>query len=226
MDNVESIYNEGKLLVRAMDFPQIQKGTNGFEYNCSDWANEFCMLMDKNLTSASSTLIVPGIGVSTYKNIGFLIDSTKADCFHIAKLDSGSSGNISNGDFSANKADFQSINELANYIRTSGDTNMNEVNINTSIDSVVGLFFNECLNQELLLQMLYVVKVCIKDITGIDYPIYSYDSKNGKLNQFVLTDELVNRITQGLKSNQLFYWPDNYSQPVTKEIGSTNSHIL
>ena len=226
MDNVESIYNEGKLLVRAMDFPQIQKGTNVFEYNCSNWANEFCMLMDKNLTSASSTLIVPGIGVSTYKNIGFLIDSTKADCFHIAKLDSGSSGNISNGDFSANKADFQSINELANYIKTSGDTNMNEVNINTSIDSVVGLFFNECLNQELLLQMLYVVKVCIKDITGIDYPIYSYDSKNGKLNQFVLTDELVNRITQGLKSNQLFYWPDNYSQPVTKEIGSTNSHIL
>ena len=226
MDEVENIYNEGKLLVRAMDFPQLQRGTDEFEYNCNDWANEFCMLMDGKLTSASSTLIVPSVGVSVYKNIGFLIDSDNANCFHIAKSDSGSSGNISNGDFHASEPDFNSIIELANYIKTSGDITMNEVNINASIDSVVGLFFNECPNQELLLQMLYVAKECIKDITGIDYPIYSYDSINGKLNNIVLTDELVDQITKNLKTNKLFYWPDNYDEPVEKEISSSNSHVL
>ena len=117
----------------------------------------------------------------------------------------GSHGQQINGDFSAN------------------DTNMNEININASIDSVVGLFFNECPNQELLLQMFYVAKECIKDITGIDYPIYSYDRVNGRLNSFILTDEIEEHIIQGLKCNQLFYWPDNYDEPVEKEIGSTNS---
>lgn len=226
MDKVESLYAEGKLLVRAMDFPQIQRGTNGFEYDCSNWANEFCLLMDGKLTSASSTLIIPGVGVSTYKNIGFLIDSDLSNCFHITKSDSSSSGNINDGDFHASEPDFKTIAELANYISTSGDSTMNEVNINASIDSVVGLFFNECPNQELLLQMLYVAKECIKDITGIDYPIYSYNSKNGRLNSFVLTDEIVKQITQSLKTNQLFYWPDNYDDPVEKEITITNSHIL
>ena len=226
MNNVERIYNEGKLLVRAMDWPQVQKGPNGLEYNCSVWANEFCMLMDGKLTSASSTLIIPGVGVSTYKNIGFLIDSDRANCFHISKSDSCSNGNISDGDFHASEADFQTINELANYIRTSKDTTMNEVNINASIDSVVGLVFNECPKQELLFQRLYVAKKCIKDITGIDYPIYSYDLKNAKLTNIDLTDELVEQITQCLKSNQIFYWPDEYNEPVVKEIGYTNSHIL
>ena len=99
MDKVESIYSEKKLLVRAMDFPQLKNSNNGLEYDCTTWANEFCMLMNGNLSSASSTLIIPNVGVSTYKNIGFLINSDLANCFHIAKSDSGSSGNISSGDF-------------------------------------------------------------------------------------------------------------------------------
>ena len=33
MDEVVNIYSEGKLLVRAMDFPQLQRGKDGFEYN-------------------------------------------------------------------------------------------------------------------------------------------------------------------------------------------------
>ena len=223
MFEVEKIYNEGKLLVRAMNFPQISRVHSELVYDCSTWANEFSMLMDGNLNSASSTLIIPGVGVSTYKNIGFLIDSDKANCFHIAKSDSGSSGRLIDGDFLAVNPDFQTINELANYIKTSGDTIMNEVNIVASLDSVVGLFFIESPNPITLLRRLYVAKECIKDITGIDYPIYSYDRKNGRLNNFVLTDEILEYIIQGLKCNKLFYWPDNYKEPVEKEIGSTNS---
>ena len=226
MDKIERIYNDGKVLVRAMDFPQLQRGNNGLEYDCTTWANEFCMLMNGSLTSASSTLIIPNIGVPTYKNIGFLVNSDIADCFHIAKTDSGSRGNISNGDFFANEADFQTIKELANYIIAGGDTTMNEVNINASIDCVEGLVFNECPRQDLLLQKIYIVKTCLKNITGIDYPIYSYDTKNGKLNYVELADELETQIIQSLKTTNLFYWPDEYEKPVVEEINNSHLHIL
>ena len=226
MNEVEEIYNNGKLLVRAMDFPQLKKGEDGLEYDCSTWANEFCMLNNGTFSSISTTLLVPGVGVSTYKNIGFLIDSDLADCFHIAKSDSGSSGNTSNGDFFANKADFQTIDELANYIKTNNDTTMNEVNINTSIESVRGLFFNECPRQELLLQMTYVARSCLKNITGVEYPIYSYDSNNGRMNHVELTKELEEHIIQNLKTNKIFYWPDEFESPIVDEIKSTHNYTI
>lgn len=224
MYDAKKIYNEGKLLVRAMDWPSLKKGINGLEYDCTTWANEFCILNDGGLSSASSTLIVPNVGVSTYKNIGFLINSDLANCFHISKTDSCSNGDINNGDFFASKADFQTIMELTNYIKDSNDTTMNEVNIQTTIDSVVGLFINECLQQNKLLQMIYVVKKCIENIIGIDYPIYSYNSKEGKINKIELTNELEQQIIQTLKTTQLFYWPDNYDEPVINDIVVLNRY--
>ena len=172
MDDAKILYNERKILVRAMDWPQLKNGIDGLEYDCTIWANEFCMLMNEGLSSASSTLIVPEIGVTTYKSIDFLINSDLANCFHISKSDSGSSGDINNGDFFANRSDFKTIMELANYIKANKDSTMNEVNIQASIDSVVGLFINECLQQDKLLQMIYVIKNCLGNITGINYPIY------------------------------------------------------
>ena len=213
MNEVEEIYNNGKLLVRAMDFPQLKKGEEGLEYDCSTWANEFCMLNNGTFSSISTTLLVPGVGVSTYKNIGFLIDSDLANCFHIAKSDSGSSGNTSNGDFFANQADFQTIDELANYI-------------NTDIESVRGLFFNECPKQDLLLQMTDVARSCLKNITGIEYPIYSYDSNNGRMNQIELTKELEEQIIQNLKTDKVFYWPETYESPIVDEIKSAHNYTI
>lgn len=226
MDTVDNLYSEGKLLVRAMDAPQLINGSNGLQYDATSWANEFLMMMNGSLTSASSTLIIPDVGVATYKNIGFLINSDLVECHHIAKSDSGSSGNISTGNFHANEADFQTLPELANYIATSRDNTMNEVNINASINAVEGLFFIECPRQDLLLQNLYVAKACLKDLTGIDYPIYSYDAQNGKLNYVELTSELEAAIRENLRTTNLFYWPDEYEQPVEKEIGSSNSYTL
>lgn len=223
MDNTQRLYNNGKLLVRAMDWPQLKNGTNGLEYDCTTWANEFCMLMNEELSSASSTLIVPNVGVSTYKNIGFLINSDLTNCFHISKSDSSSSGNIKNGDFFSSNPDFKTIMELANYIKASNDTTMNEVNIQASIDSVVGLFINECLQQNKLLQMIYVVKTCLANLTGIDYPIYLYNSQEGKLNKIELTPELEHQIIQSLKTTQVFYWPDEYDEPIIID-GIENVH--
>lgn len=224
MENIESLYNEGKLLVRAMDWPQLSKGSYGLQYDCTSWANEFMLLMNESLSSASSTLIVPNVGVSTYKNIGFLINSDLANCFHISKLDSGSSGDINNGDFFANKPDFSTISELANYVKNNNDTNMNEVNINASIDSVVGLFINECPMQDTLLQMIYIIKKCLVNITGIDYPVYLYKLREGKLKRIELSSELEQQILDTLKTTQIFYWPDKYSEPVVENINNLKSH--
>ena len=133
---------------------------------------------------------------------------------------------MSNGDFFANKADFQTIDELVNYIKTNNDTTMNEVNINTSIESVRGLFFNECPKQELLLQMTYVARSCLKNITGVEYPIYSYDSNNGRMNHVELTKELEEHIIQNLKTNKIFYWPDEFESPIVDEIKSRHNYTI
>lgn len=224
MDDAKILYNEGKLLVRAMDWPQLKNGINGLEYDCTTWANEFYLLMNGGISSASSTLIVPNIGVSTYKNIGFLINSDLANCFHISKSDSGSSGDINNGDFFANRSDFKTIMELANYIKVSNDTTMNEVNIISSIDSIVGLFIDQCPRQDELLQIIYVIKKCLFNITDIDYPIYLYNSTEGKLNKIELTNELEQQIIQKLKTTQVFYWPDEYDEPIIGDIEDIHKH--
>ena len=214
MDDVISLYEDGKLLVRAMDLPRLIKQDDELVYDLTTWINEFDLLMGNGLTSASSTLIIPDVGVSTYKNMGFLLNSSFCDCFHITKLDSGSSGNTESGDFHANPPDFETIDELSNYIRVSKDTNMNEVNINASIDSVVGLFINECKIQDKLLQMIYLIKKCLDKLTGLDYPIYIYKRKDGKLESAKLTDEIISSID----STKVYYWKDELNEPVIEDI--------
>ena len=101
---------------------------------------------------------------------------------------------------------------------------MNEVNIQASIDSVVGLVINECLQQDKLLQMIYVIKKCLENITGIDYPIYLYNSNEGKINKIELTNELEQQIIQTLKTTQIFYWPDEYDEPIISNIEDTHKY--
>ena len=52
--------------------------------------------------------------------------------------------------------------------------------------------------------------------------------KNGKLNYVELTDELEQQIIDGLKTNNIFYWPDDYQLPVTAKIENahTNTHKI
>ena len=69
-------------------------------------------------------------------------------------------------------------------------------------------------------------KKCLQSVTNIDYPIYSYDSKNGKLNCIELTDELEAQIIQSLKTTNLFYWPEEYDEPIVEKISSSHSRVL
>ncbi|NLD78809.1 MAG: hypothetical protein GX641_00520 [Mollicutes bacterium] len=226
MDLVEQIYGNGKLLVRAMDWPTLQRNGSNLEYNCTTWANEFDLLLNKKLSSASTTLIVPNVGVSTYKNIGFLMNADLVNCFHIGISDSGSSGNIENGDFFANASDFNNINELSNYIKENNSTAMNEINVVAMLDSVVGLFLNKCDKSQYLLSQVIVVQKMLNNMLGIDYPIYLYDSKNGRIEKIELTTELQEEIISSLKTKNIFYWPDDYSEPVFECLDNIKSKIL
>lgn len=224
MDEVERIYNEGKLLMRAMDQPGVTVGQNGKFYECESWVNEFDFLMNDGLNSLSTTLIVPGVGVKNYKNIGFLINSDMADCFHIAKSDSGSCGSMIEGDFMANKSDFDRVIELANYIKQTNATVMNEVNVNIKIDAVVGLFINKCTISDKLLKKIYVVKKMLENVVGIDYPIYLYDWDIGKLDRIDLTKEQEEELISGLASKTISCWPDSVDEPFFVSIETSNYH--
>lgn len=225
LDNVEVVYNNNKLLARAMDLPQLERHGNELVYNSSIWANEFELLMNEGLSSASSTLLVPDINVKTYKNIGFLINSDLVNCFHIAKSDSGSHGNIANGDFFANKADFTSIEDLANYIKTYHHNDINEVNIQAHIDSVLGLFVNKCIMQEYLLQNILVVKETLKNLTGVEYPIYIYDIESGKIDRVELLEELEQGLIDKLKAKTVFYWTDKIEEPIYIDMNTMYTKI-
>ena len=226
MDLVEQIYSEKKLLLRAMDWPRLQRNVNDLEYDCTTWANEFSLLEKGKLSSVSTTLIVPNVGVSTYKNIGFLINSDFVNCFHISISDSGSSGDIDNGDFFANNSDFDNIEELSKYINENNSTIMNEVNIVASLDSVVGLFVNKCEHQHFLLSQTFIIQNFLKHMFDIEYPIYLYDSKCGRIERMELTPELQEEITSNLKTKNIFYWPDDYDEPVIESLDNIKSKML
>ena len=226
MSLVEQIYNEKKLLVRAMDGPRPSRNGIDLEYDCTPWANEFNLLSNSKLSSASTTLIVPDVGVSTYKSMGFLINSDLANCFHISISDSVSSGDIEEGDFFASDSDFDSIEGLANFIEDNNATTMNEVNVVASIDSVLGLFINKCGRQQYLLSQAFVIQKFLKHMLNIEYPIYSYDSSCGSIEKIELTDELQNEIMSGLKAKRFFYWPDDFAAPVSESLDNIKPKSL
>ena len=224
MDEVIKLYNEGKLLERAMDQPNVRLDQNGKYYECDTWVNEFYSLIHDGLNSLSTTLVVPDVGVKNYKNIGFLINADLADCFHIAKSDSGSCGRVIDSNFMANKKDFNTINELANYISQTKDTIMNEVNANVKLEGVVGLFINKCTISNILLKKIYVIKKLLENMVGIEYPIYIYDWNIGKLDLVELSKEQEEELISNLESDRIFCWPDDCDEPFYISIESNGLH--
>lgn len=222
MEDAIKVYNEGKLLVRAMDAPVIRKSGDTRYFEGQTWVDEFSFLMNDGLYSLSTTLIVPNVGVRTYKNVGFLINSDLAQCFHIAKEDSGSSGSIRRGDFHANKPDFETIEELSEYIKENNAITMNEVNVNVKLDGIVGLFINKCNISNILLKRVYVAKKIIEKLSGISYPIYLYDWMNGKLEEIELSKEQEEELISNLETDIIYCWPENDDEPFYIPIESSS----
>ncbi|MBE5738782.1 MAG: hypothetical protein E7354_03560 [Clostridiales bacterium] len=182
-DSIDELYEKNRLIVRAMDWPRITRvdGSN-FAYDFSTWAGEIALAQSPDgLTSASSTLLVPGVDVPTYKSIGFMINGDTAEIEHISETDSSSCGNKANGDFYAFGESLADLDELVSNIRekhTSGV--MNEVNITISPEDIVGLFYSSSSNDRNRLYAL-LAKYMIAEQMQVDLPIYEYDSKNGSI---------------------------------------------
>lgn len=190
MESVIETFNNDKLIIRAVDNPGFTRNNGMLVYDCSIIAQEFEMMMSQEgMNSVSSTLLIRNEQIPTYKSVGFLVDARKVNCFHICKSDSGSCGNTLNGDFHANNPDFNTIEELAQYIKKTKSKDMNEVNINLKIDGVIGLVFNESVNSIRSLQTMIIFQKALFKLTGILYPIYMYIRDKGTLQLVELTDE-------------------------------------
>lgn len=205
MNNNEllKMFDHDKLLVRAMDIPNLVKSTNGLAYDFTIWAEEVDIAKNDKLTCLSSTLLVKGERIPTYKSLGFIINSDKAEIVHIADMDSGSSGNITDGTFSANKTDLHSLSDLTNKTRKEKLHDMNEVNINIKDDAIVGLFVNKARSNRpkafiLMAQEYYKMQ------NGIELPLFIYDSDKGSLQPLDMSDEEKNSFLSTIrKENQI-----------------------
>ncbi len=179
-DNVLNTFNQEKLLARAMDWPNIRRVDGELVYDFSVWAEECEIAKQQELTSLSSTLLLPGEPIHTYKSIGFLIDSDKTNVIHVSEYDSGSSGNVKTGDFFASGESLESLNELSKLIHHKHEKSMNEINVNMAYDAYLGLFINKCLSESTLSRIL-LAQIYFKLHNDLVLPIYVYDDNTGNL---------------------------------------------
>lgn len=211
-DNVTELLGENKLLARAMDFPSVRRpiGDVGIAYDFSTWAEEYDIAKIKGLTSLSTTLLVKGEIVPTYKAIGFLVDGNKSKVRHVSEYDSGSNGNEASGNFKAGTPNLESLDKLANVIHQKQEETMNEVNINMNEDAYVGLFTNQAGSLKTLASIIMAQKYYELQ-TGKVLPIYTYNSQEGSLTRLdIASDEKANIIKECLskkilRSSTIFY---------------------
>jgi len=165
-----------------MGEPFLRRNESSLFYDFSVWAEEVDIAKNDRLTSLSSTLLVSGERIPTYKNMGFLLNSEKADIIHVADSDSGSMGNIADGNFFANQTDLKNLSDLVSKTRTEKLRDMNEVNVNIKDDAIVGLFVNKC-PSERPKALILLAQEYYRQQTGKELPIFIYDQSNGDLQQ-------------------------------------------
>lgn len=203
---IEELFNEDKMLVRAMDEPSLRRNDSSLFYDFSVWAEEADIAKNDRLTSLSSTLLVPGEKIPTYKNMGFLLNSEKADIVHVADSDSGSMGNVADGDFVANPTDLKTLSDLAAKTRTEKLRDMNEVNVNIKDDAIVGLFVNKC-PSERPKAMILLAQEYYKLQTGKELPIFTYDQANGYLQPLEMSKEEKKDFLERMYQNKKIHSP-------------------
>ena len=103
---------------------------------------------------------------------------------------------------------------------------MNEVNVVASLDSVIGLFINKCSRQQYILSQALIIQKFLNHMFNIEYPIYLYDSKYGNIDRIELTVDLQDEIISNLQTKNIFYWPDDYNEPVFAIFDNVKSKSL
>lgn len=206
-----------RILVRAMDYPYLKRNDGRIVNDFSTWATEYESACTQGLYSLSTTLLVQGETIPTYKPIGFIIDESKSAIRHISEQDSGSNGNELNNDFKANASDIDSLNELENIIKQKHENVMNEVNINIHDDAIVGLFANMSLSNRNAAIILLAQKYFFMQ-TGKELPIYVYNYKEGFLSPLNMSQEEKIQFIEQCIENKIIMSSDIFYETEKGEI--------
>ena len=211
-NDIINIFEQKKLLARAMENPSIYRNSKTKEiyYDFSDLVAEINEAKTEGKDSASTTLLLPNVEIPTYRDFGFLIDSSKSHIIHICEHDSCSKGTVKSGDFSASAERLDSLEELSQKIYEAGTKHhsMNEVNVCMNENAYVGIFAS---NNKRSIAMAIMLQKVNEMKFGIKYPLYIYERENGKLNKENFDIEqkisIIREMIQGLKINttRIFY---------------------
>lgn len=172
------VFKKNRLLARAMSlvsFRRMEDESIGLDYRI--WDDELDLLQNEGLKYTSSTLLVPGKPVGTYKSYGFLMDGDQSEIVHVAKTDSVSS--VGSDGFRANNSDLENLDQLAEVVKTSDVPGMNEVNAHFTEKSIKALFVNKVFNLTIKRDILAIQKHL--KVKGLDLPTYVYDMEKGDL---------------------------------------------
>lgn len=219
-DNVINLFEQGKILARAMEDPSIyrQSKTNKFYCDFSGVIAEIDEAEIKGKDSASTTLLLSGEDIPTYRAYGFLINSEKADLIHIAERDSGSSGETAKGDFHAYAESLTTLDELTEQIRSEGGKHsMNEVNVCMKDNAYVGVFANpdkRSIAFAIIMQKLNEIQ------KAKTLPLYMYEKKQGQLTSLDLDIEQKIDIIRECIQNKRLATADIYYQ-----LGENESYL-
>lgn len=186
------LYNKGeqRVIVRAMDRDIIDYG--GPSLDMLSWNQEISQMKRNEYKHASSTLIVNGQKVMTYKGCyGFIFSAEGSELTHICKGDSGSATGDAGNLMAAGET--ISLDELTKYIRevpyVQKNQSYNEINGNFVINDLKGLYIKKlpsncstCVSSQIKLEILIAQKQ-IQKRHGIFLPIFQYDT-DGRLEEF------------------------------------------
>lgn len=196
-EHAEKLFETGTLLVRALDSPRIVKTPEGpgFDYDVID--NELEYLQDEEgdgLSYASSTLLLPGKRISTYKGFGFMFDGSESELHHLHTQDSGSNGQ--GKDFRAAESNITSLAELAEAIKDNPTPPMNEVNASFREPNLVGIFANEADKPTNKLDAWFA-RYHMTERMDKQLPLYIYDTSVGAIQQWEPTLEEIKILIEG-----------------------------
>lgn len=210
-----------RFIVRAMDNPNLKRDNGKLVNDFSTWASEYELARSQGLYSLSTTLLVPGETIPTYKPIGFILDEEKCTIRHIAEEDSGSCGNELNGDFQANKTDINSLDELESRIKQKHQNVMNEINVNINDDAIIGLFANKSISNRTMANIILAQKYFIMQ-TGKELPIYMYDNKAGCLFPLIMNQNEKAQFIKKCIEDKIILTSDIYYETENEEVKEEN----
>ena len=190
--SIEEVFKSGNLLVRGLDAPAIISdgaGNYGLKYDIIDGETDNMFGEDDQQGELymSSTLILPGKHIPTYKNFGFMFNGATAKLHHVHPQDSGSHGHGDN--FFAATSNLHSLADLAAVV-SNEEPQMNEVNATFEGSDLKGIFALEARKPVGKVSAL-LMQQRLKMTIGVELPIYVYDVSVGDITEWQPAGEEV-----------------------------------